>query len=352
MRVRSTGIAVICSFVSGIAGAWAAEESPAIPSAGEAQVSSKDLAKAKGNALDAAMLGAVESAASKLLPSVLFGLNRDLISYKAAQNLRTFVKDYKLQREQVKDNVLRVEALVVPRTEKIQEELERWGILFASQRRPTIYLSPFEERGVKGPAGPRSYSAIWTERLLRRLRGLGYTVEKKGPSPQSRSGAGKTSKTDSAILIRGTFALRGNEAISGDLQAVLEPVTMELANVRGNFSLKDGPELAAGLLVLSLLEKMIPAWLKQMGEGRVYEVTVQGLSSFRPYKELRDFLTSGREGISSAQESAYSPGRVTFTVTFEGTGAELARVLGKPSFAGTRLAVSNISQRSVWFEAK
>jgi hypothetical protein len=297
------------------------------------------------------MLAAVEASSSKTLPPEVFGLNRDVISHKAAQNLRPFIQDYKVVAEEVKNNVIRVEAKVVTRSDKLSEELERWGILFSSQKRPKILLSRLEERGGRGSSDARSPSAVWTERVFRRFRGLGYTVE-RGMAASGRPAPAKGVKLEPRILIQGSFALRGEQAISAELAAIADPALAELGAVRGNFSLKDGPELAAGLLVVSLLERSLPAWRRQIGEGLEYEVTVTGFGSYKPYKEFRDYLASGREGVRAVRESAFAPGRVTFTVTYEGSGGDLVKLLTKQPYGGVKLIVSSVSSRNLEFEAK
>lgn len=342
MNRRLIGIALVSSgWITGLFGQTPLPSPDASTAVGEAKVTGGNLAEARNSATEEAMKGVVLNAALGFLSNDAGQRNRDVVLSRVATPPRRFIQDYKLIRETPSVDVMQVELRAVPLKDKIREEMIRWGILFDRAHRPKFNLLTLQEQADRSSA-KHSPSLKWTRLLASRLRGLGFVVEE---------GKGNARGGEADITLWGTLQTTGKNDLRANLQAAIEKPTTKLLAMQESFSFEDSEATIAGGMATLLLEKTLPAWFVQSGEGRVFDVTIDGLTSAKPYKEILDALNSGKGGFSSGFERMYAPGTITFASVYDGTSRELAEALLKLPLS-VKLKATELGSTSVRLQAK
>jgi hypothetical protein len=310
---------------------------------GSVDVLAGNVARARTEAVKAAMAAGLLKASSDLLTSDVFASSQDILRAVFADNPKALIQDYRLLKEgHPGPATLAVQISIVPDSRKLKEDLIRLGILFDRSKRPTILLNPIEERAGAKKLGTTAVSKAWTHRIIQRLGGLGYKVESPGAPDQKGAD----------ITAFGLISKFQGKAVTFEFQGVASATKTDLGKVQGRYDLSQPPELIAGLAATQMLSQILPAWFRLAGEGRTYDVLVTGIKSNAAYKELRDLFNSGAGGFTSGKESMYAPGAVGFEVLYDGNVNGLARAMAAFRMHGTSLKVTEVTERSVRIEAR
>lgn len=332
MRKRSIGIVGICSLWMLAAPAFGEAPTGVVASA-EVPVVNSNVAKARKEALTEALVSVNLSQAERMVSPSVWLENQDIVSAKLSGDPRPFIKDFRV-RAKASDGVMRVEVSAAPREERLRTELLKWGILYDRARRPRIEMIPLEEQRT-GSGLTTDRSTQWTTRVAQRLRGMGFLV------------VDASSGHLSDIAIGGYVSAYKDQAISISLSGFQKSPSLELAKVQGSYPVDQGPDLAAGLAVSALLEKLLPAWFRVSGEGKEYAIEISGIKSYKQYTEIRELFNSGRGGFASGKEGTYAPGAVTFRVVYGGAVKDLVSALTRVRLSGGQIQVVEASGQTV-----
>ncbi len=343
MLRRWLGIATACSVLAlGLAApAQAVQVEESISAVGSAPWTARNPALAKKDALRAALVAVLEKVAQRWIPVEIFAANVDILSWRLEKSATRLIRDYRLIREGRKEGAFEVEVSAMPRYDLLQSHLLDWGIMYDRPQRPVFGLMALKTAQGRG-AAQKIDVKLWTRQLSKRLSQIGYEVVE----------VGKKQAASFDIGIVGEISSFGSNSVAATLRTYVQKNRGALGRLRKTVSLEKGTNKAAGILALSLLEKTLPAWFREIGEARVYTLTVTGISSYRSYQAFRKILNSGRWGFASGWDKVYSPGEVTFQVVFNGSMARLVRTLRELKVAGETFRVAEAKGKAVRLEVK
>lgn len=316
----------------------------AVNAIGEAPILKRNQAVARSQAIQNAMVQAFGALAQEMLSPVFVQTNQDVLWEKVEKSPRRYVRDYKLLGQSVEEEMFYVETEMMMRVGMVREDLVRWGMIYDGVRRPKFGIFPLmEKKTLNSTRG--NPSLVWTARLANRLRGMGYEVE------EIRTKAVDASSVYD-IGISGSFSTYGDKNFSASLHLARRKPSQNLARLNVSFPLSKEKELVVGLLALNALQRVLPAWFRQTGEGRQYALIVRGLKSFADYEKLLDSLHSSQEGFLSAKEKIYSPGEVTFQVLYNGSLNKFVGSLNRIRLAKLRFNITEAQGNTVYIEVQ
>ena len=110
---------------------------------------------------------------------------------------------------------------------------------------------------------------------------------------------------------------------------------------------KQDSSLTAGMIAIGALRVALPRWVQHVGGGRLFTVSVSGMKTYQQYTSVKDLLSSGSSGFSSAKEIAYAQGRVVFKVVYSGTIEKMARAINGAKVANRTLRVDGTQGTSM-----
>ncbi|MFH1262053.1 MAG: hypothetical protein V1495_01230 [Pseudomonadota bacterium] len=343
MRARVlTVVGILCALFVGVVSAQTNDAPVPITASGDSPIAKANAATAREAALDKALISACMTQSQVLIPPALWTANQDIVLARLSVDPKPYIQDFRVLKEERSRDAMKLSVSAVPRVEKLRSDLVRWGILYDRTTRPRLGLQNLEKRAPGSRKGVPS--SDWTRKVARRLVGLGFTVDELGSEARKSASPGTESHE---IEITGALTFAGGKTVTGSLSGYRVKPPAELARAQGSFSLESGEDQAAGLMASALLENVLPAYFRSIGEGRDYRIILSGMKSYRQYSEVRDYLNSGRGGFSSAIEKAYAPSRATFAVVFNGSAAELGRALGLLALTEGRILVTAVTETEV-----
>lgn len=373
-------------------GALAAEDIVTVEAVGEAAIVDKNRPLARDRALEDALRNAVAQACGTLVTAATEVRNNQLVSDKILTQAKGYLAGYDLVNESDGKGVVRVTVKARVGTGKLATDLESIGLTLARKGMPRMALLIAEQRidqlnlalpnnalKVDQRLSENTFLSEWaaqgftfveTDALAGAVKVAGV-VGTNISADQVRT-IGDTTQAD--VLVVGTAVAIKQQSVAelvGDKKGELKQTSCSGTVSARIFNADNGEVLAADErtkttfhldaltcgrdalvaatkeLSVSLKEKLLTAWNKQLGgTGRV-RVTVKGLESLGALNELKTLMLQNMRGVKGIDQKRFAKGQADLDVRLEGPADSLAQALeGKP-LQKQKLSVTAVTPNTI-----
>ncbi|MBI5893361.1 MAG: flagellar assembly protein T N-terminal domain-containing protein [Deltaproteobacteria bacterium] len=344
---------------------------------------------ARDKAVYAALKSAIEQAVGVRIESDTLVKNFELINDRIYAQTAGFIKRYKIIREIMEGDSIRVQIEAVVATANLEQELDAIGILIKAVGNPRIMLLISEQNVTQEKpspwwvAGDTVDLGIIENTLITRfhekkfdrfvdreavLQGIKKNISKTGSLSHDINndmamrlasegeaelvivgrGIAKSGQPIMGTSIRSIQANISARVISPDSGEVLASFTTSAVAAHVD-SITGGSEAlkkAANELSDKLISQILSKWQKKMGGANTVKLVIPDIK-FDKLADFKIFLKSNIIGVVDIYERSFRDNIAKIDVDFKGTARALAQDLSSKIFNGNRIEIISLTGNAV-----
>ncbi|MGA6925558.1 MAG: hypothetical protein WBY88_07750 [Desulfosarcina sp.] len=349
---------------------------------GTAIVHEKNLADAKQNAVNDALVSAVGQVVMETLTGETVVRRFKVINDNILADRDTYIQNYRVLTESVSGTAVRVLVQADVAADRVNQDLARLGLGSAETVYPKVLFAVAERNGADA-----GFTYWWGDRhaqdraasesaMAAEFQASGFVVI--DPSNLNSPPGLSVNATDTEllalarqlggeVLITGAATVAAATGSTGEngqsVEAVAEvrAVDVETGQIIGRtrqHSATSGPDAAktgrealsrAGSLAGEALGRQIVAvWQQHQDRGATVEVVVEGTSGhIASFVRLRTVISS-LSGVNTLKMKTMSADRATMAVSYQGSTQSLADALRPKTYSGFTIDITAVSSDTVY----